>query len=200
MLSDSTMLEDLSGLYDEENHPESESINFAQDTSLPQDLHSHLSTRKQQRQRVIATTEKVSLFFVSWSLNATGFFIARWLLITGGGLHFWLAVSLCFSISSISSLVGLSGFRVNYQEGLEIQDMQKVFRTLGGFIVSGGVTFLAVKEHKYFTELTYETAAQLSSDIRTIEGQNPELSPWLSIGIASIILISSLGIIFGFRR
>ena len=76
----------------------------------------------------------------------------------------------------------------------------QLFRTVGGFIVSGGVTFLAVKEHKYFTDLTYETAAQLSSDIRTIEGQNPELSPWLSIVIAIVLLFGSMAIIFGFRR
>lgn len=186
------MLEDLQDLSGENSLEE-----FAGDTPLPKDLHDHLEARKQQRQRIIQTNEKVSLFFISWSLNATGFFIARWLLIAGGSLNFWLAVSLCFSISSVSSLVGLSGFRVNYQEGLEVENMQNVFRTVGGFVVSAGVTFLAVKEYKYFSDLTYQTAAQLSEDIRTIEGQNPQLSPWLSIGIAFAIVVCSLALVFG---
>ncbi len=173
---------------------------YAEDTQLPKDLSDHLVVRREQRLRVIHTTEKVAVFFVSWSLNATGFFIARWLLLTGGGINFWLAVSLCFSISSVSSLVGLSGVRVNYQEGLEVENMQNAFRTVGGFIVSAGVTFLAVKEYQYFSDLTYQTAAQLSEDIRTIEGQNPELSPWLSIGIAVFIVVCSLWAVFGGRR
>ncbi len=189
------MLENLQSLGEQSLEEEA----FALDTALPKDLYDHLETRKQQRQRVIITTEKVSLFFVSWSLNATGFFIARWLLIAGGGINFWLAVSLCFSISSVSSLVGLSGFRVNYQEGLEVENMQSVFRTVGGFVISAGVTFLAVKDYKYFEDLTYQTVAQLSEDIRTIEGQNPDLNPWLSIGIAFAIVVCSLALVLGRR-
>lgn len=157
------MLSDLQGLTSESSQEE-ELLRFAEDTLLPKDLHDHLSSRKQQRQRVIYTTEKVAVFFVSWSLNATGFFVARWLLIAGGSVNFWLAVSLCFSISSISSLVGLAGFNVRYQEGLEVENMQNVLRTLGGLAISGGVTILAVKEYHYFQELTYQTAAQISAD------------------------------------
>ena len=96
--------------------------------------------------------------------------------------------------------MGLAGFSVRYQEGLEVENMQNIFRTIGGLIISGGVTILAVKEYHYFQELTYQTAAQISADIRTIEGQNPELSPWLSIVIAAIILFGSIAIFSSGRR
>jgi hypothetical protein len=64
---------------------------IAPDTPLPKDLIEHLSSRKQHRQDIINTTEKLTRFFVGWSLNSTGFFLAKYLLITGGGVNFWLA-------------------------------------------------------------------------------------------------------------
>ncbi|MEL6162545.1 MAG: hypothetical protein AAFR37_01855 [Cyanobacteria bacterium J06628_3] len=73
------------------------------DTPIPQDLHAHLEERKKQRKKIIVTTEKITTFTFAWSLNASGYLVARYLLITGGAINFGLAVSLCFSISSVSS-------------------------------------------------------------------------------------------------
>lgn len=173
----------------------------APDTSLPKDLIEHLSERKKHRKDVISTTEKLTRFFIGWSLNSTGFFIAKYLLMTGGGVNFWLAVSLCFSVCSVGSLAGLTGFRVNYNsDGLEISNMQNVLKTVGGIALAGTTTWLAVKDYQYFENLTKETAAQLNRDIETIEQQNPQLDPWLSIGIAFALVLGALGIIFGGKR
>jgi hypothetical protein len=169
----------------------------APDTPLPKDLLEHLESRKKQRKDVIDTTEKLSRFFVGWSLNSTGFFIAKFLLVTGGGVNYWLAVSLCFSVSSVGSLAGLTGFRVNYNsDGLEVEAMQNIFKSAVGLVTAGTVTWLATKDYQYFETLTREAAAQINQDIQTIEKQNPQLDPWLSIGIVSFLLVCALGIIF----
>lgn len=169
----------------------------APDTPLPKGLLEHLEERKKQRRDVIDTTEKLSRFFVGWSLNSTGFFIAKFLLLTGGGVNYWLAVSLCFSVCSVGSLAGLTGFRVNYNsEGLEVDNMQNVFKSAAGLATAGTVTWLATKDYQYFEMLTRESAAQISQDIQTIEKQHPQLDPWLSIGVVSFLLVCALGIIF----
>ena len=71
--------------YDVEDDQEELVSEIAPDTPLPKDLISHLESRKQHRKDVIHTTEKLTRFFVGWSLNSTGFLIAKYLLITGGG-------------------------------------------------------------------------------------------------------------------
>ncbi|MGI2906807.1 hypothetical protein [Tolypothrix sp. VBCCA 56010] len=170
---------------------------IASDTPLPKDLLEHLESRKKQRKDIIDTTEKLSRFFVGWSLNSTGFFLAKFLLVTGGGVNYWLAVSLCFSVSSVGSLAGLTGFRVNYtSDGLEVDNMQNIFKSAAGLVTAGTVTWLATKDYQYFETLTRESAAQISQDIQTIERQHPQLDPWLSIGVVSFLLVCALGIIF----
>ncbi|MCW5319359.1 hypothetical protein GTQ43_39075 [Nostoc sp. KVJ3] len=174
---------------------------IAPDTPLPKDLISHLESRKQHRKDVINTTEKLTRFFVGWSLNSTGFFIAKYLLITGGGVNLWLAISLSFSICSVGSLAGLTGLRVNYNtDGLEVDNMQNVFKTAGGLVFAGVTTWLAVKDYQYFENLTKETVSQISQDIQTIEKQNPQSDPWLSIAVALALFIGSIAIIFKGRE
>ena len=170
---------------------------IAPDTPLPKNLLEHLEERSQQRKEVIDTTEKLSRFFVGWSLNSTGFFIAKFLLLAGGGVNYWLAVSLCFSVCSVGSLAGLTGFRVNYNsEGLEVDNMQNIFKSAAGLATAGAVTWLATKDYQYFETLTRDTATQINQDIQTIERQNPSLDPWLSIGVAALLVLGALGIIF----
>lgn len=172
----------------EEEQEEEELSEIAPDTPLPNDLATYLKERTQQRQRVIATTERVTVFFTSWSLNATGFFVARFLLFTGGAINFWLAVSLCFSLCSVSSLVGLTDFRLNYNEGVQIDNMQRLVGSVGGFLIAGSVTFLAVKDYQEFQYMTYQTAQEIQRGIDSIEGQHPELSPWLTIAVSLAII------------
>ena len=183
--------------YDTEDVSEEVNSVVAPDTPLPKDLLEHLKSRKKQRQEIIKTTEKLSRFFVGWSLNSTGFFLAKFLLFTGGGVNYWLAVSLCFSVCSVGSLAGLTGFRVNYNsEGLEIDNMQNIFKSAAGLATAGAVTWLATKDYQYFETLTRETATQISQDIQTIEKQYPQADPWLSIAIGAAIVLGTLGIIF----
>ncbi|MEM9276543.1 MAG: hypothetical protein AAGA80_26895 [Cyanobacteria bacterium P01_F01_bin.143] len=165
------------------------------DTPLPQELTEHLEERKKHRLQVIRTTELVQKYFISWSLSITGFFLARLLLLINGGASLWLAAGLCFSVCSITSVIGLSGFRANYNDGLEVEGMDKPLRTIGGFVVAAGTTWLAIKDYQYFQQITYDTAHQISADIQTIYQKRPWLDPWLSIGIAAAILISSLFLI-----
>lgn len=183
--------------YDTEDGQDEVNSVVAPDTPLPKDLLEHLEERKKQRKEVIDTTEKLSRFFVGWSLNSTGFFIAKFLLVTGGGVNYWLAVSLCFSVSSVGSLAGLTGFRVNYNsDGLEVDNMQNIFKSAAGLATAGAVTWLATKDYQYFEALTRETATQINQDIQTIEKQNPQLDPWLSIGIAALLVLGAFSIIF----
>ncbi|MGI2907662.1 hypothetical protein [Tolypothrix sp. VBCCA 56010] len=183
--------------YDTDDGQEEVVGEIAPDTPLPKDLLEHLESRKKQRQEIIKTTEKLSRFFVGWSLNSTGFFVGKVLLLTGGGVNYWLAVSLCFSVCSVGSFAGLAGFRVNYNsEGLEVDNMQNIFKTATGLATAGAVTWLATKDYQYFEMLTRESAAQINQDIQTIEKQNPQLDPWLSIGVVSFLLVCALGIIF----
>lgn len=184
-------------IYENDDDQEEVVSKIAPDTPLPKNLLEHLEERKIQRKQIIDTTEKLSRFFVGWSLNSTGFFIAKFLLLTGGGVNYWLAVSLCFSVSSIGSLAGLTGFRVNYNsEGLQVDNMQNIFKSAAGLATAGAVTWLATKDYQYFETLTRESAAQINQDIQTIEKQNPQLDPWLSIGVVSFLLVCALGIIF----
>lgn len=183
--------------YDTEDVSEEVNSVVAPDTPLPKDLLEHLESRNKQRKDVIDTTEKLSRFFVGWSLNSTGFFIAKFLLLTGGGVNYWLAVSLCFSVCSVGSLAGLTGFRVNYNsDGLEVDNMQNIFKSAAGLVTAGTVTWLATKDYQYFEGLTKETAAQINQDIQTIEKQYPQADPWLGIGLMVFFLAAALGIIF----
>ena len=166
------------------------------DTPLPQDLHAHLEERKKQRKKIIVTTEKITTFTFAWSLNASGYLVARYLLITGGAINFGLALSLCFSISSVSSIVGLSGFRLGYQEGIEVENMQNAFRALGGLTVSIWVTYLAVNEYMDVRDATYRTAQEIQRGIDTIEGRHPQLDPWLTIAISFAIIAVTLSLVF----
>lgn len=187
--------------YDIEEDQESVVSEIAPDTPLPKDLIEHLESRKQHRKDVINTTEKLTRFFVGWSLNSTGFFIAKYLLITGGGVNLWLAISLSFSVCSVGSLAGLTGLRVNYNsDGLEVDNMQNVLKTAGGLVFAGITTWLAVKDYQYFENLTKETVTQISQDIQTIEKQNPQSDPWLSIAVALALFIGSIAIIFKGRE
>ena len=180
--------------YDEDEEEEIPEI--APDTPLPTDLAAYLKQRTEQRQRVVATTDRVTTFFISWSLNATGFFIARFLLFTGGGINFWLAISLCFSICSVSSLVGIADFRLNYKDGVEIDHMERLIKVGAGIIISGGVTAISVQEYRELKEVSYEVAYDIQRGINEIEGKNPELAPWLNYGIPALIVFSIICMIF----
>ena len=187
--------------YDTEDVSEEVNSVVAPDTPLPKDLLEHLESRNKQRKEVIDTTEKLSRFFVGWSLNSTGFFIAKFLLFTGGGVNYWLAITLCFSVCNVGSFAGLTGFRVNYNsDGLQVDNMQNIFKSAAGLVTAFSVTWLATKDYQYFETLTRETAAQINQDIQTIEKQNPQLDPWLSIGIAALLILGTLGIIFGSKE
>ncbi|MHC5828438.1 MAG: hypothetical protein ACYT04_74225, partial [Nostoc sp.] len=95
------------------------------------------------------------------------------------------------------SLAGLTGLRVNYNsDGLEVDNMQNVLKTAGGLVFAGVTTWLAVKDYQYFENLTKETVSQISQDIQTIEKQNPQSDPWLSIAVALALFIGSIAIIF----
>ena len=185
----------MSSFFNQEDE-ELEEEEVIPDTPLPQDLKAHLEERKKQRRKIIETTERITTFTFSWSLNASGFLIARYLLITGGAINLGLAISLCFSISSVSSIVGLSGFRLGYQEGIEVENMQNVFRALGGVSVSVWITYLAVNEFMDVREATYQTAIEIQRGIDTIEGRHPQLDPWLTIGISFAIVAVTLSLVF----
>ncbi|NEU76824.1 hypothetical protein PI95_031030 [Hassallia byssoidea VB512170] len=183
--------------YDIDEGQEESLGEIVSDTQLPKDLIEHLQSRNQQRKEVIDTTEKLSRFFVGWALNSTGFFIAKFLLLTGGSVNYWLAITLCFSVCSVGSFAGLTGFRVNYnRDGLEVDNMQNIFKSAAGLATAGTVTWLATKDYQYFEALTRETATQINQDIQTIEQKHPSLDPWLSIGIAALLVLGALGIIF----
>ncbi|RCJ42499.1 hypothetical protein A6770_34640 [Nostoc minutum NIES-26] len=187
--------------YDIEENQEEVISEIAPDTPLPKDLISHLESRKQHRKDVINTTDKLTRFFVGWSLNSTGFLIAKYLLITGGGVNLWLAITLSFSICSVGSLAGLTGLRINYNsDGLEVDNMQNLFKTAGGLVFAGVTTWLAVKDYQYFENLTKETVTQINQDIQTIEKQNPQSDPWVSIAVAVALFIGSIAIIFRRRE
>jgi hypothetical protein len=144
----------------------------AKDTPLTHDLFDHLERRKEQRLSAIATTEKVSRFFLGWSLNASGFFVARWLLLIGGSTNLWLAASLCFAIASTSSFASLSGVSANYKEGgAELTGGEKLVEAMTGLGVSGSVTFLACKDFIKFQEVSDATIEQIKHDISDL--QNP---------------------------
>ena len=183
------MIEQFNDL-EEQEHSET-----TPDTQLPKDLIEHLEQRKKHRKQVIQTTELVQKYFISWSLSASGFFLARLLLLINGGASLWLAAGLCFSICSISSIVGLSGFRANYNDGFEVEGMEKPVKTIGGFVIAAGTTWLAIKDYQYFQQVTADSAYQISADIQTIYQERPWLDPWLSIGIAAGIVLGSLFII-----
>ncbi|MEA5596964.1 hypothetical protein, partial [Rivularia sp. UHCC 0363] len=70
---------------------EQEDSETTPDTQLPKDLIEHLEERKKHRKQVIQTTELVQKYFISWSLSASGFFLARLLLLINGGASLWLA-------------------------------------------------------------------------------------------------------------
>jgi hypothetical protein len=187
--------------YDIDDEQEELVSEIAPDTPLPKDLIEHLESRKQHRQDIINTTEKLTRFFVGWSLNSTGFFIAKYLLITGGGVNFFLAISLSFSICSVGSLTGLTGLRVNYNsDGLEVDNMQNILKTAAGLVCAGVTTWLAVKDYQYFEHLTKETVTQINQDIQTIEKQNPQSDPWVSIAVALALFIGSIAVIFKGRQ
>ncbi|MBD2359369.1 hypothetical protein H6G41_33125 [Tolypothrix sp. FACHB-123] len=187
--------------YDIDESQEEILSEVAPDTPLPKDLIEHLESRKQHRQDIIKTTEKLTRFFVGWSLNSTGFFLAKYLLITGGGVNFWLAISLSFSICSVGSLAGLTGLRVNYNsDGLEVDNMQNLLKTAAGLVCAGVTTWLAVKDYQYFENLTSETVTQINKDIQIIEKQNPQSDPWLSIAVALALFIGSIAVIFKGRQ
>lgn len=183
------MLEQFDELEEQEQSP------TTPDTQLPKDLIQHLEERKKHRKQVIQTTELVQKYFISWSLGATGFFLARLLLLINGGASLWLAAGLCFSICSISSIVGLSGFRANYNDGFEVEGMEKPVKTIGGFVIAAGSTWLAIKDYQYFQQVTVDAAYQISADLRTIYQEKPWLDPWLSIFIAGFLAFGSLFII-----
>ncbi|MEA5596965.1 hypothetical protein, partial [Rivularia sp. UHCC 0363] len=63
------------------------------------------------------------------------------------------------------------------------------------FVIAAGSTWLAIKDYQYFQQMTTDSAYQISADIQTIYQEKPWLDPWLSIGIAAFIVISSLFLI-----
>ncbi|ARV58005.1 hypothetical protein BZZ01_04545 [Nostocales cyanobacterium HT-58-2] len=163
---------------------------YAEDTALPKDLAEAVAIEKQRRQETLATRRKILSFFLSWSFHATGVAIAKWCLVLGGGAALWMAVTLCFTISFVPASFIASGINVNYTEGrLEATNMER----LGGIVVQVGAasvtTWLAIKDYESLNRMTQETVAQMSEDIRIIQKQYPQSDPWLSIGIAVLLVV-----------
>ena len=172
-------------------------IEGVQDTPLTPDLYKHLQRRKQERLDTIETTNKIANFVLGWSLNSTGYFVARWLLLIGGSTNLWLAMTLCFAISSTSSFATLSGLKASYSEGLEVEGGEKLLMASCSLGMAGVNTFLSVKDFLHYQQISNNTVTQIQQDIRTLEEPNLWSTPF-SLGAG--ILLMLLGAAMLFRR
>lgn len=170
-----------------------ESAVYAEDTALPQDLIEALQLEKQRRQETLFIRKKILTFFVSWTFHATGVAIAKWCLVIGGSNALWAATSLCFTVAFVPTAFLISGININYTDGqLQISSMQKVGSLIVGGITAVGSTYLAVNNYQSLLNLSNQTIAQISEDIRTIQRQHPQTDPWLSIAIAASLFFGAM--------
>lgn len=166
---------------------------FAEDTPLSKDLTEYLALEKQRRLDTLETRKKILNFFVGWTFHATGLAIAKWCLVLGGGNALWMASTLCFTVSFVPTVFVATGININYVDGnFEATNMQRSFRFLLGVGSAGLTTYLATKDYLYFRELTDNTVAQISHDIRTIQKQHPETEPWLGMAVAALLFIGGV--------
>lgn len=174
------------------DYPEDEK-SIQQDTALPSDLYEHLERRKEQRLNAVATTEGIAKFFLGWSLNATGFFLARALLYIGGSTNLWLAITLSFTIGSTSAFANLQKVNANYrggEGGLEVTGGEKLVNTATGLGLSGLTTFLAVKDFLYYQQISDQTIVQIEHDIDELQEPSIWGEPWaLLTGVLIILLL-----------
>jgi hypothetical protein len=172
---------------------------FALDTALPKDLVQHLEQRKQQRQDTIATTSKLTGYFVTWSMNATGYFLAKGLIYFGGSINFYIAIALCFTCCAIVPLAGLNDFRINYKEGFEVDNVQSTIKVAFGLGSAGLTTYLGVKDFKYYQDMTTETAQAITNDVKSFENQQPNVEPLsgiVTLGLLATAAVSLFVMVF----
>ena len=82
-----------------------------------------------------------------------------------------------FFYCPISSIVGLCGFRANYNDGFEVEREWRNQVTIGRFVIVAGSTWLSIKAYQYFQQMTIDSAYQISADIQTIYQEKPWLDP-----------------------
>jgi hypothetical protein len=184
----------------EQQTEQEEIMEYAPDTLLPKDLAEHLQERKLHRKQVIGTTGKLTGYLVGWSMNATGFFLAKGLLLLGGGVNYWLAISLCFTCCAVVPLSGLTNFRVNYKagEGLEVDNAQSTVKVVFGLGSSAITTYLAGQDYRYFQDITNTTIHEIAEDIQIFEKQEPRSDAWAGAWgfavLGAIALVLLLGV------
>lgn len=166
-----------------------------QDTPLTPDLYEHLQRRKQERLDTIETTNKIANFVLGWSLNSTGYLIARWLLLISGSTNLWIAMTLCFAISSTSSFATLSGLKANYSEGLELEGGEKLLTASCSLGMAGVNTFLSVKDFLHYQAISDSTVTQIEQDIRTLEEPNVWSTPF-SLGAGILLMLVGAAMLF----
>jgi hypothetical protein len=166
---------------------------FAPDTLLPKDLAEHLEQRKQQRRDVIITTSKLTGYLVTWSMNATGYFLAKSLIYFGGSINFPIAIALCFTCCAIVPLTGLNDFRVNYKDGIEIDNAQSTVKVAFGLGSAALTTYLAVKDFDHYQKMTNQTIEAITNDVRNFENQSPSVDPFS--GMVTLGLIASAALL-----
>ncbi|MFN6565212.1 MAG: hypothetical protein RMY28_036170 [Nostoc sp. ChiSLP01] len=166
---------------------------YASDTALPKDLVEALQQEKQRRQETLFIRKKILTFFVSWTFHATGVAIAKWCLVIGGSGALWTAATLCFTVAFVPTSFLVSGMTINYVDGqLQISSMQKIGSFIIGGVTAAGSTYLAVNDYQSLLNLSNQTIAQISEDIRTIQKQYPQTDPWLSIAIAGSLFFGAM--------
>jgi hypothetical protein len=166
---------------------------YAEDTALPKDLVEILQLEKQRRQETLLVRKKIYYFFVSWTFHATGVAIAKWCLVIGGSGALWTAATLCFTVAFVPTSFLISGININYIDGqLQVSNMQKAGNLLVGGVTASITTYLAVKDYQILFDLSNQTIAQISEDIRTIQKQHPQTDPWLSIVIAGVLFFGAI--------
>jgi hypothetical protein len=195
----SSLLSHMYTLNDQQTEQE-EVMEYAADTLLPRDLAEHLQERKLNRKQVIGTTGKLTGYLIGWSMNATGFFLAKALLLLGGSVNYWLAISLCFTCCAVVPLAGLADFRVNYKagEGLEVDNAQSTIKVIFGLGSSAVTTYLSGQDYRFFQQVTQATIYEITEDIQVFEKQEPRSDAWAGAWgfavLGAIALILLLGV------
>jgi hypothetical protein len=182
--------QDEQGVFDQETE-------YAPDTSIPKDLAEHLEKRKEDRKDIIKTTSNLTGYLVTWSMNATGFFLAKGLILFGGSINFWLAISLCFTFCAIVPLAGLNDFRINYkgsEGGVEVDNGQSTIKVAFGLGSAGLTTWLAVKDFKYYQDMTSETIEAISNDVISFESQHTKADSFSGIVTIGLLVVSAIAL------
>lgn len=170
------------------NINDGEDVEYAPDTALPKDLYEHLERRKEGRLKTIQTTENVARFFVGWSLNSTGYFIARWLLLIGGSTNLWLAAMLCFAIASTSGFAALSnGVSANYDGGVQVTGAEKLVTGATGIAMSGAVTLIACKDFLYYQDISNQAIAEIKDDIQELQSPSFWGTDWVFVPLVLVV-------------